>query len=179
MATDDDSEQLTTKRDFIFIATGSMAVVGAAAFAWPFIDSMNPSASVRGTASIEVPISAIELGQRVTVKWRGHPIFIDHRTPPQIAAAVADDNAKLIDPQRDADRVQNPEWLVVVGVCTHLGCIPLGQKEGDPKGDWGGWFCPCHGSQYDTSGRVRRGPASRNLVVPPYELIENRKVVIG
>ena len=142
MSADDGSEQPITKRDFIYIATGSMAIVGAAAFAWPFIDSMNPSASVEGMASVEVPISAIEPGQRVTVKWRGRPIFIDHRTSPQIAAAVATDSKELIDPQRDADRVQNPEWLIVVGVCTHLGCIPLGQREGDPKGEWGGWFCP-------------------------------------
>tara|TARA_R110000751_G_scaffold137830_3_gene241329 strand:- start:23025 stop:23564 length:540 start_codon:yes stop_codon:yes gene_type:complete len=179
MTTVDDSEQPITKRDFIFLTTGTMAAVGAAAFAWPFIDSMNPSAGVRSLASIEVPIWAIEPGQRVTVKWRGQPVFIDHRSPAQIAAAVAADSKELIDPQRDADRVQNPEWLIVVGVCTHLGCVPLGQRVGDKKGDWGGWFCPCHGSQYDTSGRVRRGPASRNLVVPPYELIQNEKVIIG
>ena len=111
--------------------------------------------------------------------WRGRPVFVDRRTKAQIDAAVADDDADLIDPQSDADRVQNPEWLIVVGVCTHLGCIPLGQKDSDPRGNWGGWYCPCHGSQYDTSGRVRRGPAPKNLVVPPYELMDGESVVIG
>lgn len=174
-----DAGQSVTKRDFIYVATGAMAVVGAAAFAWPFIDSMNPSASVRSAATVEIPLSDIEIGQRVTAMWRSRPVFIDRRTKAQIDAAVADDGADLIDPQRDADRVQDPEWLVVVGVCTHLGCIPLGQKDSDPRGNWGGWYCPCHGSQYDTSGRVRRGPAPKNLVVPPYELMDSEKVIIG
>jgi ubiquinol-cytochrome c reductase iron-sulfur subunit len=179
MANEIEMEQSVTRRDFLYVATGTMAVVGAAAFAWPFIDSMNPSASVRSLASVEVPVSAIAHGQRVTVVWRGRPVFIDRRTQSQIEAAIADDDADLIDPQRDSDRVQDPEWLIVVGVCTHLGCVPLGQREGDPKGDWGGWFCPCHGSQYDTSGRVRRGPAPRNLDVPPYNLFENEMVIVG
>lgn len=174
-----DAGRQVTKRGFIYVATGVMAVVGAAALAWPSIDSMNPSASVRSLATVEIPLGDIEVGQRVTVIWRGRPVFIDRRTTSQIDAAVADDHADLIDPQHDADRVQNPEWLIVVGVCTHLGCIPLGQKEADPRGNWGGWYCSCHGSQYDTSGRVRRGPAPKNLVVPPYELIDGEKVIIG
>ena len=174
-----DADNSVTKRDFIYVATGAMVVVGVGAFAWPFIDSMNPSASIRSLATVEIPLGGIEVGQRVTVMWRGRPVFVDRRTEAQIDAAVADDDADLIDPQSDADRVQNPEWLIVVGVCTHLGCIPLGQKDSDPRGNWGGWYCPCHGSQYDTSGRVRRGPAPKNLVVPPYELMDGESVVIG
>lgn len=174
-----DADNSVTKRDFIYVATGAMVVVGVGAFAWPFIDSMNPSARIRSLATVEIPLGGIEVGQRVTVMWRGRPVFVDRRTEAQIDAAVADDDADLIDPQSDADRVQNPEWLIVVGVCTHLGCIPLGQKDSDPRGNWGGWYCPCHGSQYDTSGRVRRGPAPKNLVVPPYELMDGEKVIIG
>ena len=174
-----DADKSVTKRDFIYVATGAMVVVGVGAFAWPFIDSMNPSARIRSLATVEIPLGGIEVGQRVTVMWRGRPVFVDRRTEAQIDAAVADDDADLIDPQSDADRVQNPEWLIVVGVCTHLGCIPLGQKDSDPRGNWGGWYCPCHGSQYDTSGRVRRGPAPKNLVVPPYELMDGEKVIIG
>lgn len=174
-----DAGRPVTKRDFIYVATGAMAVVGVAAFAWPFIDSMNPSASVRSLSTVEIPLGDIEVGQRVTAMWRGRPVFIDRRTKAQIDAAVADDHADLIDPQRDADRVQDPEWLIVVGVCTHLGCVPLGQKDSDPRGNWGGWYCPCHGSQYDTSGRVRRGPAPKNLIVPPYKLVNGEKIVIG
>ena len=174
-----DADNSVTKRDFIYVATGAMVVVGVGAFAWPFIDSMNPSARIRSLATVEIPLGGIEVGQRVTVMWRGRPVFVDRRTEAQIDAAVADDDADLIDPQSDADRVQNPEWLIIVGVCTHLGCIPLGQKDSDPRGNWGGWYCPCHGSQYDTSGRVRRGPAPKNLVVPPYELMDGEKVIIG
>lgn len=168
-----------TKRDFLYVATGTAAAIGAGVAGWPFIDNMLPSAAVRSLASVEVSLSPIELGQRITIKWRGRPVFIDRRTPERIAEAVADDNAELKDPQRDADRVQDPNWLIVVGVCTHLGCIPLGQRDGDPRGAWGGWFCPCHGSVYDTSGRIRKGPAPRNLVVPQYRLIDGTTAVIG
>ena len=167
------------KRDFLYIATGTMGAVGAAATVWPLIDSMNPAADVLGQATVEINLSPIELGQRITVNWRNQPVFIDRRTPEQIKRAVADDTADLKDPQTDAERVQDAEWLIVVGVCTHLGCVPLGQKEGDPRGDWGGWFCPCHGSHYDTSGRIRKGPAPKNLVVPPYTLQPGTKVTIG
>ena len=168
------------RRDFLYIATGAMAAVGAGVAAWPFIDSMNPSADVRSLSKIEVDLTPIEVGQRTTVVWQSKPIFIDRRTPERIARAKADDtNPDLIDPATDASRVKQEEWLIVIGICTHLGCIPLGQKSGDPLGQWGGWFCPCHGSVYDTAGRVRRGPAPRNLDLPPYEFLENGMLRIG
>jgi ubiquinol-cytochrome c reductase iron-sulfur subunit len=122
---------------------------------------------------------SVEPGQRITVQWRSRPLSIVHRTPEQIAEARADDTADLIDPEPDSARVQRPEWLIVVGVCTHLGCIPLGQRDGDPVGPYGGWFCPCHGSLYDISGRVRRGPAPRNLDVPEYALLDDAQARIG
>ena len=168
-----------TRRDFLIVATGAVASVGAAATLWPLIDSMNPAADQLALASVDVDLSGIEVGQRVTVQWRGKPVFIVRRTPAEIAAAAADDKADLIDPQADSERVQQPEWLIVVGICTHLGCVPLGQRDGDPVGDWGGWFCACHGSQYDISGRVRRRPAPRNLDVPPYVFLAETMVRIG
>jgi ubiquinol-cytochrome c reductase iron-sulfur subunit len=147
---------------------------------WPFIDSMNPSAEVRAMSTTEIDLSQVQPGQRITVLWRGKPVFIDHRTDVAIAKARADDaSASLLDPERDAERVQRPQWLIVIGICTHLGCVPLGQKATDPRGEWAGWHCPCHGSEYDESGRVRRGPAPRNLAVPPYEFASDSKVVIG
>jgi ubiquinol-cytochrome c reductase iron-sulfur subunit len=173
------NESQTSKRDFLFVATGTMAAVGAAAAAWPLIRSMAPSASVRSAASVEIDLTSVEPGQRITVVWRGKPVFIDRRTTEQIEQALADDTADLKDPQTDAERVQNPEWLIVVGVCTHLGCVPLGQRDSHPIGDWGGWFCPCHGSHYDTSGRIRKGPAPRNLDIPPYTLVPGEKITIG
>jgi ubiquinol-cytochrome c reductase iron-sulfur subunit len=156
-----------------------MATAGTAAAVWPLIDSMNPAADVRALVSVEIDLAPILLGQRITVVWRGQPVFIDHRTPAQIARAKADDTAELKDPETDGARVQRDEWLIVIGICTHLGCIPLGQKPGDPLGGWGGWFCPCHGSHYDTSGRIRKGPAPENLAVPPYEFLENGMARIG
>jgi ubiquinol-cytochrome c reductase iron-sulfur subunit len=169
-----------TRRDFLFVATGAVAAVGTAMALWPLIDSMNPDAAVRSIAAIELDLRPIALGQRVTVRWRGGPVFIDHRTPEAIARARADDsNSDLIDPATDASRVKTPEWLILVGVCTHLGCIPLGQRGGEPTGEHGGWFCPCHGSVYDGSGRVRRGPAPRNLDVPAYEFIGSELIRIG
>ena len=167
------------RRDFLYLTTGALAAVGAAAAVWPLIDSMNPSADVRAFATTEIDIAPIELGQRVTVIWRGGPVFIVHRTPEEVAQAKSDDAADLIDPQPDSARVQRDEWLIVVGVCTHLGCIPLGQKSIDPRGGYGGWFCPCHGSLYDISGRVRRGPAPKNLPVPPYTFVTDTLVRIG
>lgn len=168
-----------TRRDFLYLAAAGMGAVGAACVAWPLINSMNPSAEVLALASTEVDLSPIEVGQRVTVTWRGNPVFIDHRTPEQIATAEAVELDALIDPQADADRVVNPEWLIVIGVCTHLGCVPLGQKPGQDRGEFGGWFCPCHGSHYDTSGRIRKGPAPLNLPVPPYEFTGDTSIVIG
>lgn len=167
------------RRDFIVISAGTFAAVGAAAAMWPFIDSLNPAANVLAFSSTEVDIAAIEPGQRVTVNWRGKPVFIDHRTPEQINLARADDQADLPDPESDSARVQKPEWLVVIGICTHLGCVPLGQGANDRRGEYGGWFCPCHGSHYDTSGRVRRGPAPKNLGVPPYRFLSDSRIEIG
>jgi ubiquinol-cytochrome c reductase iron-sulfur subunit len=168
-----------TRRDFLLIATSAVGVVGAALAAWPFIDSMNPAADTLALASTGVDLSPIAVGQRVTVVWRGKPVFIDHRPEADIKAAEDVNVAALIDPQPDSARVQKPEWLVVVGVCTHLGCIPLGQKTGEPRGEFGGWFCPCHGSHYDTSGRIRKGPAPLNLAVPPYEFTDDTTIRIG
>jgi len=172
-------EDGASRRDFLYLATIGVGAAGAAAFAWPIIDSMNPAADVLALSSIEVDLSAIEVGQSVTVKWRGKPVFIRRRSIDEINAARADDTADLVDPQPDAARVQKAEWLVMVGVCTHLGCIPLGQKTGEPRGDFGGWFCPCHGSHYDTSGRIRKGPAPKNLEVPGYAFLEDTAIRIG
>jgi ubiquinol-cytochrome c reductase iron-sulfur subunit len=147
--------------------------------AWPFIDSMNPSAEVLALATTEVDLSPIEDGQSITVVWQGNPVFIRHRTAEEIAEAEAVDVADLPDPETDDKRIEKPEWLVVVGVCTHLGCVPKGQKPGEPKGQYGGWFCPCHGSHYDTSGRIRKGPAPKNLLVPPYVFLEDSLIKIG
>jgi len=167
------------RRDFLTLAATAIGGVGAAIFVWPLIDSLNPSADVQAVATIEVDLSGIAVGQRITVKWRGNPVFIDHRPPEEIAKARAVDITELRDPQTDSARVKRPEWLVVIGVCTHLGCVPLGQRPGSERGDWGGWFCPCHGSYYDTSGRIRRGPAPRNLVVPPYVFLDEKRLQIG
>ena len=173
------AEPESGRRDFLYVAAGAMTAVGGAFAIWPFVDNMNPSADVVALSSVEIDISQIEKGQRVTVAWAGRPVFIDYRTEAQIARARMDDEAELIDPERDDQRVLRAEWLIVIGICTHLGCVPLGQREGDPVGRWGGWFCPCHGSQYDTSGRVRKGPAPKNLVVPPYAFLANEILRIG
>ncbi|CUU42913.1 Ubiquinol-cytochrome c reductase iron-sulfur subunit [Blastochloris viridis] len=148
-----------------------------AAVAWPFITQMNPdAATIAAGAPIDIDISPVTEGQIVRVFWRGKPIFIRHRTAKEIQSEEAADVGALIDPQPDSARVKpgKAEWLVVYASCTHLGCIPLGHQ-----GDWGGWFCPCHGSQYDASGRVRKGPAPTNLPVPPYEFVDNTKIRIG
>jgi len=168
-----------TRRDFINLLVNTTAVFGAAAVAWPLISSLNPSQDVLALASTEVDISQIEVGQAITVKWRGKPVFIRHRTPEEIKAAEDVDINTLRDPQPDDKRIQKPEWLIVVGVCTHLGCVPQGQKPSEPRGQYGGWFCPCHGSEYDTSGRIRRGPAPLNLPVPEYVFESDTLVKIG
>lgn len=168
-----------TRRDFLYLTTGTTAAVGTAAALWPLIDTMNPSADVLALSTVEVELEGVEPGQRITVQWRSKPLFIVRRMPEQIAEARADDSADLIDPEPDSARVQRAEWLIMVGVCTHLGCIPLGQREGDPVGRYGGWFCPCHGSLYDISGRVRRGPAPRNLDVPEYTFLDDTQVRVG
>ncbi len=168
-----------TRRDFLQIAATALTGIGAAVALWPLIDSMNAAKDTLALATAEVDLAPVQLGQRLTVKWRGSPVFIDHRTPEEIQAAEAVDVSTLRDPQTDAQRVKKAEWLIVVGVCTHLGCVPLGQKPTDPRGDYGGWFCPCHGSQYDTSGRIRQGPAPLNLAVPPYQFTTDTTVKIG
>ena len=167
------------RRDFIVVATYAMGAVGAGAVAWPLIDQMNPAADTLALASTEVDVSKIAEGQAITVTWRGKPVFIRHRTADEIARASAIDSAELRDPEEDETRVQKPELLVVLGVCTHLGCVPLGQKTGEVKGEYDGWFCPCHGSHYDTSGRIRKGPAPTNLEVPPYSFLSDGLIRIG
>ncbi len=169
------------RRDFLYMAAGAMGAVGLAAAVWPFIDTMNPAADTLALSSTEVDLSPIQVGQSITVVWRGKPVFIRRRTDAEIETARNVDLDDLRDPQPDSDRVKSGEdqWLVLVGVCTHLGCIPLGQKAGDPHGDFGGWFCPCHGSHYDTSGRIRKGPAPANLAVPPYDFLPNARIKIG
>jgi ubiquinol-cytochrome c reductase iron-sulfur subunit len=164
----------TNRRDFLYLATGAFAAIGAANIAWPLIHQMNPDASVKALASIEVNLSAIETGQSITVTWRGKPVFIRRRTQGEIAEARTVADTDLPDPQNDAERVQKDEWLVMVGICTHLGCVPLGQA-----GDFNGWFCPCHGSHYDTSGRIRKGPAPKNLEIPSYEFVGDSRIKIG
>jgi ubiquinol-cytochrome c reductase iron-sulfur subunit len=156
-----------------------MGAVGAGAFAWPLVDQMNPAADTLALASIEVDVSKISEGQSITLKWRGKPIFIRHRTKLEIAEAAEVATGELRDPEDDSLRVQKPEYLVVLGVCTHLGCVPLGQKVGEVRGEYDGWFCPCHGSHYDSSGRIRKGPAPTNLEVPPYTFLSDQVIRIG
>ena len=167
------------RRDFIVVASYAMAGIGAAAVAWPLIDQMNPAADTLALASIEVDISKIDIGQSITVKWRGKPVFIRHRTEDEINTAQSVELSQLKDPQLDVDRVSNPKYLVMIGVCTHLGCVPLGQKTGEIKGEYDGWFCPCHGSHYDSSGRIRKGPAPVNLEIPPYTFETESLIKIG
>jgi ubiquinol-cytochrome c reductase iron-sulfur subunit len=185
------------RRDFLYIATGAVGAVGAALTAWPFINQMNPDASVLALASVELDLAPIAEGQAITIKWRGNPVFIRHRTPAEIDAAKAvkmedlkdplanNANIKDSDPATDENRVVGgkEQFLVMMGVCTHLGCVPLGNEgdyavvEGSQK--MGGWFCPCHGSHYDTAGRIRKGPAPRNLPVPVYAYLTETKIRIG
>jgi ubiquinol-cytochrome c reductase iron-sulfur subunit len=187
------------RRDFLFIATGAAAAVGAALTAWPFISQMNPDASVLAMASIEVDLAPLAEGQEITIKWRGNPVIVRHRTPKEIEAAKAvpmeelkdavarSEVAKDGDPATDENRTVkgHEQFLVMMGVCTHLGCVPQGDNpakefavvEGSTK--TGGWFCPCHGSHYDTAGRIRKGPAPENLAVPKYAYITDTKIVIG
>ena len=167
-------DKKTNRRDFIFTASYALGAVGVGAAVWPLIDQMNPDASVKALASTEVDISGVERGQSITVLWRGKPVFIRRRTDEEIAKAKEVDLKELKHPETDEDRAKNPEWLVMVGVCTHLGCVPLGDK-----GEYGGWFCPCHGSHYDTSGRIRKGPAPTNMEVPKYEFVNSNTIKIG
>jgi ubiquinol-cytochrome c reductase iron-sulfur subunit len=168
------SEKKVKRREFIFTATYAVGAVGVGATVWPLIDQMNPDASVKALASTEVDISGVEKGQSITVLWRGKPVFIRRRTDEEITKARQVNIDELKHPEKDEDRAKNPEWLVMLGVCTHLGCVPLGDK-----GEYGGWFCPCHGSHYDTSGRIRKGPAPTNMEVPKYEFVNNNTIKIG
>jgi ubiquinol-cytochrome c reductase iron-sulfur subunit len=182
-----------TRRDVILIGAGAFAAIGSAAVLWPLLDQMNPDASTLSLATTDVDVSHIEEGQAITVMWRGKPIFIRHRTAKEVDEAKevkVDDlpdplarNANLPDdaPATDANRgaTEREPWLVMIGICTHLGCIPKGQAVGDYKGEYGGWFCPCHGSQYDTAGRIRKGPAPENMYIPPYAFTSDTKIKIG
>jgi ubiquinol-cytochrome c reductase iron-sulfur subunit len=186
---DDDS----SRRDVILIGAAALAAIGGAAVLWPLLDQMNPDASTLSLASIDVDLAPVEEGQAITVMWRGKPIFIRHRTAQEIKDAEDVKLDQLIDPlarnanladtapATDANRAapDKEPWLVMIGICTHLGCIPKGQAIGDYKGEFGGWFCPCHGSQYDTAGRVRIGPAPENMYIPPYAFSSDTKIKIG
>jgi ubiquinol-cytochrome c reductase iron-sulfur subunit len=166
-----------TRRDFLFVATGAVAAVGAAATVWPLVSQMNPDAStIAAGAPIEVDLTPVAEGQDIKVFWRGKPIYISHRTKKQIEAAQNVQLSSLPDPQPDSARVKagHDQWLVVIGICTHLGCIPIAHE-----GAYDGFFCPCHGSVYDTSGRIRQGPAPANLLVPPYAFVSDTKIQIG
>ena len=167
-------DKKTNRRDFIFTASYALGAVGVGAVVWPLVDQMNPDASVKALASTEVDISGVERGQSITVLWRGKPVFIRRRTDEEIAKAKEVNLEELKHPEKDEDRAKDPEWLVMLGVCTHLGCVPLGDK-----GEYGGWFCPCHGSHYDTSGRIRKGPAPTNMEVPKYEFVNSNTIKIG
>ena len=173
------SEQDEGKRDFLIVSTYALAGVGAAAFVWPLIDKMNPAADTLALASTEIDLSSLEEGQAITVKWRGKPVFVRHRTADEIKQAQEVSLEGMRDPQTDSERVTKEKYIVLVGVCTHLGCVPLGQKSGDVKGQYGGWFCPCHGSHYDHSGRIRKGPAPSNLEVPSYKFLSDTVIKIG
>ena len=162
------------RRDFLFTVTYVIGAVGAGATIWPLINQMNPDSSVKSMSTTEVDVSTIQPGKTITVLWRGKPVFIKRRTQDEINEAREVNINLLKDPESDEDRVKNPEWLIMLGVCTHLGCIPLSDK-----GDYNGWFCPCHGSHYDTSGRIRKGPAPNNLEIPKYQFVNKDTIKIG
>ena len=162
------------RRDFLFTASYTVGAVGLGATIWPLIDQMNPDNSVKALATTEVDISQIQPGNSITVLWRGKPVFIKRRTETEIAEAKTVKLTDLKHPEKDEDRAKNPEWLVMLGICTHLGCVPLADK-----GEYNGWFCPCHGSHYDTSGRIRKGPAPVNMEIPKYEFVDSNTIKIG
>tara|TARA_A100000164_G_scaffold358800_1_gene370794 strand:+ start:306 stop:818 length:513 start_codon:yes stop_codon:yes gene_type:complete len=162
------------RRDFLFTASYTVGAIGLGATVWPFIDQMNPDSSVKALASTEVDLSQIQPGKAITVLWRGKPVFIKRRTQEEIIEAKKVNLEDLKHPEKDEDRVKKEEWLVMLGICTHLGCVPLSNK-----GEYNGWFCPCHGSHYDTSGRIRKGPAPTNMEVPKYEFVDNNTIKIG
>jgi ubiquinol-cytochrome c reductase iron-sulfur subunit len=171
-----------TRREFLYLAAGAIGAVGAAGVAWELINSMNPAADTLALSTIDVNLAPITEGMGIVTMWQGKPVFVRHRTAQEITEAENVKLSDLIDPSApatDKDRVQKSPWLVLIGICTHLGCIPLGNKPTDLRGDWGGYLCPCHGSQYDTSGRVRHGPAPLNLAIPPYNYTSDTAIRIG
>ena len=168
------SGKKNNRRDFLFTATYTIGAVGIGATIWPFVDQMNPDSSVKALATTEVDISQIEPGKSITVLWRGKPVFIKRRTQTEISEAQSVSLDELKHPEKDQDRVKKAEWLVMMGICSHLGCVPLSDK-----GEYNGWFCPCHGSHYDTSGRIRKGPAPTNLEIPKYEFVDSNTIKIG
>ena len=175
-----DSSQIDEeKRDFLFVTTAGLAIAGGAVTAVSLVNTMNPAKDVLALSTTEVDLSPVEEGQSLTVMWRGKPIFIRHRSQEEIDSASNVSIENLKHKATDDSRVENPKRLVVVGVCTHLGCVPLGQKIGDSKGEFGGWFCPCHGSHYDTSGRIRKGQSPLNLEIPPYKFVSDDIIKIG
>ncbi len=188
-------DDVGTRRDFLVLAGNAFAGVGAASLLWPFVQQMNPDASTKALGSVEIDLAPVKQGQAITAMWRGKPLFIRNRTKDEIESAAKVPVQDLPDgdsrndafppgkpePATDENRTKqgHENWLVLVGICTHLGCIPKGQSMGDARGDFGGWFCPCHGSHYDTAGRVRKGPAPRNLEVPPYAFVSDNKIKVG
>lgn len=173
------------RRNFIHIATGAAAFGGAAMFAWAAVDQWNPAADTKAASALDVDVSKIPLGGEIRVLIGGKPFFVRHRTAAEIAAADSVNVATLRDPQTDDERLRpkgdgslNPAILVTSGSCTHLGCVPVGPAQGN-TGDFGGWYCPCHGSQYDTAGRIRKGPAPENMYIPPYAFTSDTKIKIG
>ena len=174
IANKEKKQETEKRRDFLFTSSYALGAVAVGVAVWPLIDQMNPDASIKALAITEVDISNIGLGKTITVVWRGKPVFIRRRTQEEINEAQNVKLEELKDPQKDQDRVKKSEWLVMLGVCTHLGCVPLGNK-----GEFNGWFCPCHGSHYDTSGRIRKGPAPTNLEIPKYEFVDNNTIKIG
>jgi len=170
-----------TKRDLLELIAGAGAAVFAGGIGLALLDSMNPSKDVLAVSAVEIDLAPIALGSGITVMWQGKPIFIRHRTDKEIADARDANLSDMRDPQTDKARIKagHDQWIVLIGICTHLGCIPLGNKPTDMRGEWGGWFCPCHGSQYDTSGRIRKGPAPLDLAVPPYAFESDSRVKIG
>lgn len=168
-----------TRRDFLQLTAAAFGAVGAGTVAWPLVNSLNPAKDTLALSTTEVDLTPVQVGQAITVMWRGKPVFIRRRTEAEIEKAESVDLSVLIDKESDEARVKKPEWLVLVGICTHLGCVPVGQKTTETRGDYGGYFCPCHGSHYDTSGRIRKGPAPKNLAVPPYEFVTDTAIKIG
>jgi ubiquinol-cytochrome c reductase iron-sulfur subunit len=171
----------TTRRDLLDLIAGAGGAMLVGGIGVALISSMNPAADVLAVSSVEIDLTPIAVGSGITVMWQGKPVFVRHRTEKEITEARDVNLSDLRDPQTDASRVKagHAEWIVLIGICTHLGCIPLGNKPTDMRGEWGGWFCPCHGSQYDTSGRIRKGPAPLDLALPPYAFESATRVKIG